>query len=98
MESDKKWVFAIVLLVLGLIAGGVAGFYSGAVSGKRMDKAQGYQEGRLAGLKEATVLAEQKEAEKNAAAAVNPFTATSSDVFSGSTNPYEGVTINPFAN
>lgn len=98
MESDKKWVLAIVLLVLGLIAGGVAGFYSGSVSGKRTDKVQGYQEGRLAGLKEAAALAEQKEAEKNAAAAVNPFAATSSDIFSGSTNPYEGVTINPFTN
>ena len=96
MESDKKWFLAIILLVVGLIAGAVAGFYSGAVTGQRSDRVQGYEEGRMAGIQEAAMLAQQKAAEKNAAASVNPF-ATSTNAFPTTANPYEGVTINPFA-
>ena len=67
----------------------VAGFYYGAAKGR----SQGFDDGKKAGLAEAT-----ENAKKEAAAEINPFgeAATPVNPFAEEANPLENVKTNPF--
>lgn len=82
-----KWALVVASLAIGL---GVGYYFGASVS---------YDRGIKAGIAEEQVRqeAKQKEAEKAAAGAVNPFQNTTANPYQKSpVNPYDNVKINPF--
>lgn len=81
-SNTMKWVVVVVALVVG---GGI-GYYYGNVKG--IDKGVIQQK--------AVEEARKKEAEQEAAKAVNPFNQAANPFEKVPTNPFEGVKVNPF--
>ena len=84
MEQSNmmKWVAALVALVVG---GGI-GYYYGNVKGVDAGIAR----------EKAAAEARRKEAEQEAAKAVNPFNQAGNPFEKVPTNPFEDVKVNPF--
>ena len=86
MEEQKPTIFPWFVAVFLLIVGLAGGYYYG--------NAKGLKEG--ASQEKDAQEARRRDAEKQAAQALNPFDKVSTNPFENATNPFENVKFNPF--